>query len=267
MKCPYCVSEINSEAVVCPVCRRDLYLFTPLREKIAELEQKLKEGDPGRQARLEARVAELENHLAAREAAPPPEPEAPPKARNYVLNVLVAAVISLALLLAAHGIIVILYDLKTLYLRIASLLLPLPFGILLYLWHPRRFWLSSLVALVVACLAVLGMSAVTAHVDKVPVLPADLREWREFFEYAASITFSFITGMLLGKLFQHQASRPARPNRLVLLIAKLFARDEDGEMGVQKLVAKVSGIAGAVAPAVSGAISVYTGIKAVLGDS
>ena len=114
MKCPYCVSEINSEAVVCPVCRRDLYLFTPLREKIAELEKKLQLGDPARQAQLEARVAELENQLAAREAAPPPEPEAPPKARSYVLNVLVAAVISLALLLAAHGIIVILYDLKTL---------------------------------------------------------------------------------------------------------------------------------------------------------
>lgn len=265
MKCAYCVSDINDAAMVCPVCRRDLYLFRPLQEKIAELEQKLKDIDTSRHALLEARIAELE----ARPVAPePPAIEAEPaKKRNFLVSILFVGVVSLALLLAAHGLIVIIYDLKTLYLRIASLLLPLPFGFALYVWHPRNFWKSSLVALVVACLAVIGMSAVTGYVDKVPILPDNLREWREFIEYSASITFSFVTGLLLGKICHHQSQKPARPGRLMVMVAQLFAKDDEGELGLQKLAAKISRIAGAAAPAVSGAVSVYTGIKAVIGDS
>ena len=137
----------------------------------------------------------------------------------------------------------------------------------LYVWHPHRFWASSAIALVVACIAVLGMSAVTGHVDKVPVMPENLREWREFIEYAASITFSFVTGLFLGKLRYHQLQKPAQPSRLVVLIAQLFAKQEDGQLGVQKLITRITAIAGAAAPAVSGAVSVYTAIKAVLGDS
>jgi len=269
MQCPYCISSINDAAVVCPVCRRDLYLLKPLQEKVTELEKKVKEGDAARNKELEARLAELEGKLNQREIAAlqPVEVPEPAKPRSYLLSVLLAALVSLALLLAAHGLIVILYDLKTLYLRIASLLIPLPFGFALYVWHPRRFWTSSTVAVVFACLAVLGMSAITGHVDKVPVLPENLREWREFIEYAASITFSFVTGLFLGKLRHHQSQKPAQPSRLVVLIAQLFAKHEDGQLGVQKLVAKITTIAGTAAPALSGAVSVYTGIKAVLGDS
>jgi hypothetical protein len=270
MQCPYCISNINDAAVVCPVCRRDLYLLKPLQEKVAELEQKVKEGDPARNKALEARLAELEDKLSQREssAAPAPlEASAGASPRSYLLSALIAALASLALLLAAHGLIVILYDLKTLYLRIASLLIPLPLGFALHAWHPRRFWASSLVAVLVACAAVLGMSAITGYVDKTPVLPENLREWREFIEYAASITFSFITGLLLGKLRRHQSQKPAQPSRVVILIAQLFAKHEDGQLGVQKLVTRITTVAGAVAPAVSGAVSVYTGIKAVLGNS
>ena len=41
MHCPYCVSDINDGAVVCPICRRDLYLFKPLLERIDVLEKQL----------------------------------------------------------------------------------------------------------------------------------------------------------------------------------------------------------------------------------
>ena len=41
MQCPYCTSEINDAAVVCPVCTRDLYLIKPLLDKIAGLEEKI----------------------------------------------------------------------------------------------------------------------------------------------------------------------------------------------------------------------------------
>jgi hypothetical protein len=261
MKCAYCVSDINDAAIVCPVCRRDLYLFKPLQERIAELEQKLKDGDTARHAQLEARIAELEaRHVTA-------IPAALVKKRNYFASALFVSLLSLALLLAAHGLIIIVYDLKTIYLRIASLLLPLPFGFALYVWHPRNLWTSSVIGLVVACLAVIGMSAMTGYVDRVPVLPGNLREWREFIEYSASITFSFVTGLLLGKIRYHHSQKPARPGRMMVLVAQLFAKDSEGELGLQKLATKLSRIAGTVAPAISGAVSIYTGIKAFIGDS
>ena len=41
MKCPYCLSEVDSEAYVCKICTKDLYLFKPLMEKVSSLEEKL----------------------------------------------------------------------------------------------------------------------------------------------------------------------------------------------------------------------------------
>lgn len=43
MQCPYCLSEVAEEAVVCKVCTRDLYLFKPMMAKVAELEKQLEE--------------------------------------------------------------------------------------------------------------------------------------------------------------------------------------------------------------------------------
>src|SRR5688572_22413954 len=60
MRCPYCVSEIDDQALACPRCARDLYLFKPLLAKIGELEKTVAE-----QAKTEERIAALEQELAA----------------------------------------------------------------------------------------------------------------------------------------------------------------------------------------------------------
>jgi len=267
IQCPYCTAIIKAAAQVCPKCQRDLFLIKPLQQKIADLRQELQDSSPERQALLEAHVAALEGKLEQHEIAASHSIAGRKSAKKdrYWISALIAAVVSLALLLTAHGLIVIHFDLKPLYLRIASLLIPLPFGFALYVWYPRRFWHSTLMALLVACSAVLGMSAVTGYVDKVPVMPENLREWREFFEYAASITFSFVTGLLLGKLRYRKSRKPARPSRAAVYLAKLIAKDEYGESGTQKLVANITGISTVAAPAVSGVVAVYSGIKAVIG--
>jgi hypothetical protein len=104
-------------------------------------------------------------------------------------------------------------------------------------------------------------------VDNVPVLPQNLRDWREFIEYAASIAFSALTGLLLGKLRAARRHAQGVPSRLVLFLAQLFTTHEDGELGLQKMIARISRLASAVTPAASAAISVYTGVKALMGDS
>ena len=279
MHCPYCTSEISDAALVCPVCTRDLYLFKPLLQKIDALEKKLLDVATAGSKTFEERIARLEaelealrkapavalSHTAYTAAADSAQPAAP---RSYVGSALITLGVTLLLLLAAHSLIVMVYDLKPLYLRIASLLIPLPFGVALYVWHPRRFGVSVLLALITACVAVLGMSAVTGYVDKVPVLPETLRDWREFIEYAASIGLSFVTGLLLGKQRAVRTTSPQRqPNRLVLFVAQLFTTHEDGELGLQKMIARITKLIATLTPAASAAVSIYTGVKAFVGDS
>jgi len=279
MHCPYCTSEISDAALVCPVCTRDLYLFKPLLQKLDALEKQLQDVATAGSKTFEERIARLEaelealrkapavglSHAACTAAADSAQPAAP---RSYVGSALMTLAVTLLLLLAAHGLIVMVYDLKPLYLRIASLLIPLPFGVALYVWHPRRFGVSVALALITACAAVLGMSAVTGYVDKVPVLPQDLRDWREFIEYAASIGLSFVTGLLLGKLRAVRTTSPQRqPNRLVLFVAQLFTTHEDGELGLQKTIARITKLVATLTPAASAAVSIYTGVKAFVGDS
>lgn len=279
MHCPYCTSEISDAALVCPACTRDLYLFKPLLQKIDALEKQLQDVATAGSKTFEERIARLEaelealrkapavalSHAAYTAAADSAQPAAP---RSYVGSALITLGVTLLLLLAAHGLIVMVYDLKPLYLRIASLLIPLPFGVALYVWHPRRFGASVLLALITACAAVLGMSAVTGFVDKVPVLPENLRDWREFIEYAASIGLSFVTGLLLGKLRAVRTTSPQRqPNRLVLFVAQLFTTHEDGELGLQKMIARITKLVATLTPAASAAVSIYAGVKAFVGDS
>ncbi len=264
MQCPYCTSEINDAAVVCPVCTRDLYLFKPLHERISGLEAKLADATRVSAPALEARIAELETELAdLRNNRAVAEEFRKPLAPFY-LSAAISFSIGLALLLVAHGLIIMIYDLKPLFLRIASLLIPLPLGLILHIRHPQRGWLTVVLAVVTGCLAVLGMSAVTGYVDNVPVLPQNVRDWREFIEYAVSIAFSFITGLLLAKLMHiRRSANEAGP--VTMFLAKLFTFDEDGELGLQKMVARVHKLVNGMAPAAAAAVSVWTGIKAVIG--
>ena len=61
MKCPYCLSEVDSEAYVCKICTKDLYLFKPLMEKVSSLEEKL--NNVSDREILESRISELEEEL------------------------------------------------------------------------------------------------------------------------------------------------------------------------------------------------------------
>jgi hypothetical protein len=275
MRCPYCTTEISAEALVCPQCARDLYLFKPLLAKIEGLEKQLADKTAALSPAYEARIAALEEKLRSFEApargaasaatiAGSPATEA--SGRGYLGSVLLAALPCIGLLVVAHALLLFAYDLPPLYLRIASMLIPIPFGFALLVWHPRRLWISAMAGFFMAAAAVYGMLVVTARMDNVPVLPQDPRDVREVLEYVASIGFAFLTGLLAGKLRHHRLHLAPRPGRLTVFLAQLFTSDAEGHLGIERLAAKIQRLVNAATPAVAGAASVYTGVKALMGD-
>lgn len=274
MHCPYCTSDISDVALVCPVCTRDLYLFKPLLQRIAEVEKQIQASNSGGALALESRVAALESELAhlrgglaegGRLDSWSASVAVAAARRAFLASAIIGGALLVTSLLVAHALIIAVYDLNPLFLRVASLLIPLPFGFALYRRHPGRGTALTIVATVAACVAVIGMSTVTAHVDNIPVLPRDLREHREFLEYAASISFSFLTGVLLGKIRYHRIHGAPAPSRMVVFVARLFAAEGSGELGLQEVITRVFKIIAAVAPVASAVISIYLGIRAVIG--
>lgn len=259
--CPYCCEAVHEAATVCRHCRRDFHLFKPLQARIEALEAQLAGYDEVR-----SRIADLEAQLAQRHApaaAVPPERDRV-RQRSYMASMLLAVLPALLLLLAAHVLMFFVYDVKPLYLRLASVLIPLPFGFALLVWHPRRFARSTCAGVVLAVLAVSGMLALTARVDGVPFLPGDLRELKEVLEYVASIALAFMTGLLLGRWrYRHLEGRPSR---LVMFLVQLFTVRDEGELTVLRIANRVQKLASSLTPVATMAASLYAGIKAVIGD-
>ncbi|SDI19868.1 hypothetical protein [Propionivibrio dicarboxylicus] len=264
MRCPYCISDIHDDALVCPICRRDLYLFKPLLSRIDALEKQLTAHEE-RLSQLDAlqTAPSLDTALVAPSSTVEPQGfDATPSSQNWLLN----WITPLVLLIAAHGLIVILYDLNTVYLRVVSLVIPLPFGALLF--ARRRY--PALLAVVSSCLlasaAVLAMSSLTAWVDRVPVLPQDLREWREFITYAASIALSYLTGMILGQMLRRRRQEETlRSLGVALALARVLSQGADKTERVEAVARKFHNLGSSLTAAATTAAAIFTGLQGLLG--
>lgn len=271
MFCPYCTSEVPKEAYVCAQCRRDLYLLKPLQERIESLQAELAGQAKSIAADYETRLAALEQELAMLRPLAPAAPATPTsEARSYWASVMLALVPALLLLLAAHVVLLFVYDVKPLYLRIASVIIPIPFGFALLVWHPRRLGISAFAGFIMAQAAVFLMLLITARIDNVPVLPQDPREVREVLEYVASIGLALLTGLLIGKMRHHRLRIAPRPNRMIVFLAQLFTNGKDGELGIVRVATRLQRLTAAATmtatTVATGAASVYAGVKALLGD-
>lgn len=256
MRCPCCISEINDEALVCPVCRRDLYLFKPLMARIDFLEKQVSARDEVLAQLREATVKPGGGVAVLQEE----EQVVLPGIKEWLRNWLVP----LVLLLLAHGLIVVVYDLNVLYLRLVSLLVPLPFGLLLASRARRPSWLLAALAVALAGLAVIGMSALTALIDGTPVLPVGMREWREFLEYAASIGLSYLSGIIIGSMSRRRA-QVQRAAALPVALAHLVSSGAEKTEQFQAVVKKFNDLGGTLTAAATTAAAIYAGLQGVIG--
>ena len=261
MNCPYCLSEVSEEAYVCKTCSRDLYLFKPLMAKVVDLEEKLA-AVPSPEL-YELRIAELEqlldeqNHKLEKRSS-----------LQWVFDIVLYLITPLLLLLLAHWLIAVVYDTKMLYLRVISMILPLPFAYALFSKHSHKLmpWFIGVIFLAIS--SVIGMSWITSLVDHSPVWPQNLSEWREVLEYSASIAFSFLTGMLLGGV-AYAAKQRARRAGLVNSMMKVAALNlKDGGASLQNvhgLLKSLQEYGGTIVALGTTAVSIYTGLKGIIG--
>lgn len=255
MECPFCVETIKDDALACRHCSRDLRVIRPL---LLEIQETVLELDKVRQEldRARARLERLKRPW-----------------RTFLSYAVIYVAIPVVLLVIAHVLITIVFNISPLYLRLASVLIPVPFGFLAFVVSRLGLRGAFAIGTSMATIAVAIMLVITGLNDGVPIIPSSRGEWREVAEYVASICLAFVTGNILStlifRILPGTLAGGGRPNPAAFKVARLLGQHvgEDQLRRRARLIQDLMRTAGPLAGVAATAVgSIYAGLKGVVGQ-